>query len=99
VRNIPTPFDPKRTYAPQVKALAEVCRLTPEEWGTLSFLVVMPLHHTIAAALLAELRGRIGYFPSVVRLRPVPESKSIRYDVAEVINLQRVRDEARRKRG
>jgi hypothetical protein len=98
VRNIPTQFDPERPYAPQVKALAEACRLTPEEWGTLSFLVVVPSLNIIAVALLAELHGRIGYFPSVVRLRPVPESKSIRYDVAEVINLQRVRDEARRRR-
>ena len=47
---------------------------------------------------LAELHGRMGYYPPVVRLRPVPDSLPPRYEVAEILNLQAVRDDARRKR-
>jgi hypothetical protein len=48
--------------------------------------------------LLAELHGRMGYFPAIVRLRPMPESVPPRFEVAEVINLQAVREHARLSR-
>jgi hypothetical protein len=47
---------------------------------------------------LAELYGRIDYFPPIVRLRPVSRSLNQRYEVAEVIHLQIIRDEARGRR-
>jgi hypothetical protein len=40
----------------------------------------------------------MGYFPPLARLRPVEGSLPPRYEVAEVINLQQVRDAARRRR-
>jgi hypothetical protein len=48
--------------------------------------------------LLAELHGRMGHFPAVLRLRPVPDSNPPQFEVAEVINLQEVRDETRKRR-
>ncbi len=48
--------------------------------------------------LLAELHGRMGYFPAIVRIRPVVDSLPPRYEVAEIINLQNVRETARRFR-
>jgi len=98
VRHVPAQFDPQQPFTPQVEALAETCRLTPEEWQTTPLLVVPPSLNFITAALLAELHGRMGYFPSVVRLRPVEGSVPTRYQVAEVINLQQVRDKARHGR-
>jgi hypothetical protein len=50
------------------------------------------------AALLAELHGRMGYFPSILRLRPVSGTTPTRYEVAEIINLQALRDAARLQR-
>jgi hypothetical protein len=58
----------------------------------------MPSLSIIAATLLAELHGRMGYFPTVVRMRPVAGSTPPRFEVAEIVNLQDVRDEARGKR-
>jgi hypothetical protein len=49
--------------------------------------------------LLAELHGQMGYFPSCLRMRPVANARPPRYEVAEVLDLQAVRDAARAKRG
>jgi len=51
-----------------------------------------------AFVLLAELHGRIGHFPSLIRLRPLPGSTPTTYEVAELINLQAIREEARGRR-
>lgn len=39
-----------------------------------------------------------GYFPAHIRMRPVPGSMPPRYEAAEVLDLQAVRDAARRRR-
>ncbi len=51
-----------------------------------------------AVALLVELHGRMGYFPPIVRLKPVAGALPPRYEVTEIINLQEVREQARKKR-
>ena len=99
VRDIPAQLDLEAPFAPQVTALADVASLTSEQWQTTPLLLVPPALNFAAVALLAELHGRMGYFPPVVRLRPVAGALPPRYEVAEIINLQAVRDAARRKRG
>lgn len=47
---------------------------------------------------LAELHGRIGHFPVLIRLRPVADSVPTRYEVAELLNLQAIREQARYRR-
>jgi hypothetical protein len=91
-------FDHETPFAEQARALADRVGLSPEEWQTTPLLVVPPSLNFIAVVLLAELHGRMGYFPPVIRLRPVAESTPTRYEVAEVINLQQVRDDARTRR-
>ena len=88
-------FDHDRPFAEQVAALVDGLGLTATQWQTTSLLVVPPAFNFIAVTLLAELHGRMGCFPPVVRLRPVAGSTPTRYEVAEVINLQQVRDDAR----
>ncbi len=78
--------------------MADRAGLTAVEWHTLPLLVHPPSLNYSAVALLAELHGRCGYFLPVVRLRPVPESLPPRFEVAEVVNLQVLREEARAKR-
>jgi len=58
----------------------------------------LPSLNFIAALLLAELHGRMGYFPPILRLRPAEGSVPPRYAVAEILNLQALRDAARLKR-
>lgn len=86
------------SFAPQAVAVVEAAGLTGVEWQTLPLLVVPPALAPIACACLAELHGRIGHFPPVVRLRPRPDTTPPVFDVAEIVNLQRVREEARQKR-
>jgi hypothetical protein len=47
---------------------------------------------------MAELHGRMGYFPAVIRLKPIPDSLPPQFEFAEIINLQAVRDQARAQR-
>jgi len=91
-------IDPQQPLAPQVVALADKAGLSPQEWQTLPILINPPSLNYIAVVLLAELHGRCGYFPAHLRLRPVQGSVPSRFEVAEIINLQAVRDEARKRR-
>ena len=95
----PSQFDHQRPFAEQVETLVDGVGLTSREWQTKPILVVPPALSFLAAALLAELHGRMGYFPPIVRVRPVEGSLANQYEVAEVIDLQRLRDEARQRRG
>ncbi len=92
-------FDPALPFAPQMVTLVDNLGLTAEEWQTLPILVNPPAYNFIAVLLLAELHGRMGHFPDHLRLRPVPNASVTRYEVAEIMNLQAVRDTARRRRG
>lgn len=98
VIEIPAQLDPGMPFAPQVAALADRAGLSPREWQTLPLLVNPPSLNFIAVTLLAELHGRMGYFPTVIRLRPAPGSTPPRFEVAELIHLQAVRDQARERR-
>jgi len=98
VLSLPTQFDPQQPFVPQVEALVAHVELTPQEWQTAPIVVNLPSLNYIAATVLAELHGRMGYFPPVVRLRPVENATPPRYEVAEIVNLQSVRDTARKKR-
>ena len=98
VVSINSQVDTQQPLAPQVVALADKVGLSPEEWQTLPILVNPPSLNYIAVTLLAELHGRCGYFPAHLRLRPVPDAVPPRFEVAEIINLQAVRDAARVRR-
>lgn len=96
--HIPVQFEHDRSFVEQVRELADAAGLSPEEWQSSPILLIPPALNFIAVTLLAELHGRMGYFPPIVRLRPVHETLPPRYEVAEVINLQAVRDAARTRR-
>ena len=95
---IPNQVDVQQPLAPQVTALADAAGLTPEVWQTAALLVNLPALNFSAALLLAELHGRLGYFPAILRLRPLAGSLPPRFEVAEIINLQAVREQARGRR-
>ncbi len=97
-------IDTQQPLAPQVVAMADAAGLTPEEWQTLPILINPPALNFSAVALLAELHGRMGYFPPCIRMRPVVDEHGNRvvpprFEVAEILNLQALRDEARKRRG
>ena len=98
VVTLPTQFDHGLPFGPQLDQLMERLDLTPDEWQSAAILVNPPALNFITALLLAELHGRMGYFPPVARLRPVAGALPPRYEVAEILNLQAVRDGARQRR-
>ena len=95
---IPTQFDNQAEFLTQVAALTDACGLTPAEWQTTPLVIVPPALNFIAVTLLAELHGRMGYFPSRVRMRPVAGAVPPQYEVAEILPLNDVRERARYKR-
>ena len=96
---VKTQFDNNCPFAEQVEELVSSVGLSPQEWQTSPIVIHPPALNFIAVTLLAYLHGLMGYFPAVIRLRPVGGGVSPRYEVAEVINLQEVRDKARKVRG
>ncbi len=98
VIEITSQIDPQQPLAPQVTAMANVAGLTPAEWQSLPILVNLPSLNYSAALLIAELHGRMGYFPACLRLRPVKDAVPPRFEVAEILNLQAAREEARQRR-
>jgi len=91
-------FDEQQPFGPQLAALLETIDLTAQQWQSEPIMVALPSLNFIAAVLLAELHGRMGYFPLVVRTRPAPGSAPRRYEVAELLDLQSIREAARRQR-
>ena len=98
VVDVKSQFDPARSFAEQAGTLVDSIKLSPQEWQTTLLLINPPSLSAIACVVLAELHGRMGYFPPVVRLRPVHGSVPPQFEVAEVVNLQSVRDRARQRR-
>lgn len=97
IRTITVQIDQARALEPQVRTIVESVGLTSQEWQTRELLVNPPGYAPVAMVLLAELHGRIGHFPSLIRLRPCPGPITT-YEVAELLNLQTIRDEARKQR-
>ena len=95
---LPVQFDGDAAFEPQLAALMADLPLTPEALQTEPIVLNLPSLNFIAALLLAELHGRMGYFPPIIRLRPAAGSLPPRYEVAEILNLQAVRDAPRRAR-
>lgn len=96
--DIPSQIDLQQPLLPQIVAMTDAAGLSPQQWQSEAILVNLPALNFSAAALLAELHGRMGYFPPVLRIRPIAGSLPPRYEVAEILNLQVLRDEARTRR-
>ena len=91
-------FDSQQPFLPQLQELAGNIPLDAASLQSLPLLVNPPALNFITAMLLAELHGRMGYFPPILRLRPAEGSLPPRYEIAEILNLQAIRDAARLRR-
>ena len=98
VVDLPVQFDVQQPFEPQLAALMAQVPLSPVQLQGEPILLNLPSLNYIAVMLLAELHGRMGYFPAILRLRPVAGSLPSRFEAAEVLNLQEIRDHARTQR-
>lgn len=97
IRTIPVQIDQDQLLENQIAAIVDAAGLSPEEWQTRPLLIHSPGYAPAAFVLLAELHGRIGHFPSLLRMRPLAGLVT-RYEVAELLNLQAIREAARKRR-
>lgn len=98
VIDLPVQFDNDAPFQPQLQQIMEALDLSAETLQTASILVNLPSLNFIAALVLAELHGRMGYFPPILRLRPIAGSLPPQFEIAETLNLQQLRDAARKTR-
>lgn len=98
VIEIKTQFDHLQSFSQQVETLINSVNLSSTEWQTSPLLINLPSLNIITAMLLANLHGRMGYFPSILRLRPIDSIGLPQFEVAEIINLQNIRELARKAR-
>jgi hypothetical protein len=98
VRQVLCQFDNAQPFAEQVSERIDAAGLSAEVWQKEPILINPPAFAPAAAVLIAELHGRMGYFPALMRLRPLPETVPTQFEVAEIISLQAVRDYARGRR-
>ncbi|MDQ3693841.1 MAG: CRISPR-associated protein Csx15 [Chloroflexota bacterium] len=95
VIDVPTRFDDRQPFLGQVEELVGRSGLSGEEWQSLPIVVNPPSYGPIVAVLLAYIHGLCGHFPTVVRLRPMPETNVPRFEVAELVRLDQTRRSAR----
>lgn len=86
------------TFTATVLQAVESTGFSAEEWQTTPLVVIPSGYSAIWSVVLAELHGRLGYFPDVVRLRPAPSGSVEKFEVAEILNLGEIRHLSRHKR-
>ena len=97
VYDIPVQINDQEPLEPQITTIVDSIGLSSEEWQTRPLLINPPGYAPAAFVLLAELHGRIGHFPTLIRRRPKPGPVTT-YEVAELLNLQTIREAARERR-
>ena len=90
-------FENDQPFLDQFNQLMSDLTISPIELQTEPVLVNLPALNFIAALTLAELHGRMGYFPPIIRMRPTADIPP-RFEVAEILNLNQIREDARRRR-
>jgi hypothetical protein len=94
----PVNFDNEQPFKDQVEELLEDSNLPVEGLMTHPVAVILPSHSFIAGLVLVGLHGRMGRFPAVIRFKPKAGSLPLVYEVAEVVDLQQMRETIRQKR-
>lgn len=84
--------------SPQVTKIADLVDLDSRQWQTLAFLVNLPNYSAVAACLLAEIEGRSGHLPAIIKTRRISSQLLTEYEIAEIVNLQVLRTTARTRR-
>jgi len=98
VIEVPSQVDLASPLEPQLSSRLDGLGLSPGEWQTSPLLLNLPSLSYSAAVVLALVHGRAGHFPPVLRLAPETGNVVTRFKVAEILNLQAIRERARGKR-
>src|SRR5947209_13832735 len=70
IRTVPVQIDNEYSLAEQVAKIADATNLSSEEWQTRPLAVNPPVYAAAAVALLAEIYGSTGQYPTLLSIRP-----------------------------
>jgi hypothetical protein len=98
VIEVPSQVELQSFLEPQIASRLDELGLSPREWQTGPLLINLPSLNCCAAVVLAMLHGRMGHFPAVLRLAAETRNVETCFKVVEILNLQAIREQARRKR-
>ena len=98
VRDLLPQVDRGRPIMDVTAEIVDAVGLDSTAWQTHRFVTNPPGLASLALALIAEIHGRCGYFPPILNVRPVEGALPPRFEVAEIVNLQVLRDVARGRR-
>jgi len=98
VQDVKVQFDVDKPFVAQVVTMLDTLNVPPADWQSGGWLIVLPSLNYISGILLAELHGRMGHFPSIVRMKTAANAAITEYEVAEIVNLETVRQAARTRR-
>lgn len=98
VINIPTQVNRDASVGDEARRLVDVAGLSADAWQNTPLVLNPPALAPVALALMAELHGRCGYFLPILNIRPIPAALPPRYEVAEIVDLNAVREQARTRR-
>lgn len=96
LKTVPVQIDPSLPLKDEIDRIVSSAGLTSEEWQTIPIIVNLPGLSVLSGGIIAELHGRMGHFPDILRLKPTENIQG--YEVAEIVSLQRIRNQARMKR-
>lgn len=97
IQDIKCQFDLDTPFSEQVISMIDNADFTSNEWQGCKILVNLPALSTAAALVLAELHGRMGYYPPVIRLKRSDSVPPV-WNLAEIMNLDAQRQDARKRR-
>lgn len=98
IYDVPVHFENDQSYKEQLLNLVKTLPVDGHTLQTEVLIINLPSYNVIAAELLAWLHGQMGYFPAILRIKPLSDQVPHTYRTAEIINLQSLRDQARKYR-
>ncbi len=87
-----------RNFIANIVKVIDKVDLSHVQWQAANIVAIPAGYSAIWSVVLAEIHGRLGYFPDVVHLRPSTLTVAEKYEVAEIMNLRQVRHASRGKR-
>lgn len=96
VVNVVPNFVESEPLGPQVRELLDGLGFSSADWEKQSIILNLPPDPAASALIVAEIAGRRGRTPSVIRWRTAPGGQG--REPAEVISLHEIRKEARHQR-
>ena len=96
VKEVRCQVDQTESLHPQARKLVDSVGWSPHQWQSTPFILVPPGMAPVALAVCANVHGRCGYWPTILRLRP--EGQPPKFVPAELVGLDQLRDAGRMDR-